>query len=180
MTRMEHAFFGSLDVGEPISDEPDLWQRVEIVWQQQAELDGRVLPLWLWCDPNHPPEAGLLDKLAARVRDLHVLDAKARGYLAQALEQGDYMADHLDAPALDASPLIARLKAEAAGAGPSPAVFAAAMHLERVGLHAYDDADTDKAASIVLDYILDRDDSDEIMAVKLNADGALLRVDSES
>ena len=59
----------------------------------------------------------------------------------------------------------------------NPEEFARAMRLESISLWTEELPDCD---SIVMDYMIDREKSDEILAVKLFADGGICGIDWES
>ncbi|MFE6869524.1 DUF2004 domain-containing protein [Kitasatospora sp. NPDC057692] len=168
MKAIEHARFGRLETGT-VRD-------TDVVWRSTLQLgDGEVEAL-LWAGPSSEPDAGELDELAARLTDLPALDAAARAALRAYLREDRYFIDfHVEE--LAGGETVGRLVREAAGDEVGADAFVAAMRLNGVGLWLSDPSDR---PPIVLDYVVEPDLSDQILAVGATRHGAVTSVDWES
>ena len=163
---MEHPYFGRLD--ERALDAHD------VIWEARLRVGAAITEVQLWVGPRTAPDAGVLDAFAARLAAADVLDVHARAALRATLQnERDYIDNHLDDPC-DSAVIVALVDA-AGGDEVSVDAFVAAMSLCGVGLWA-----GEHDAPIVLDYMIDPEASDEILAVKMSLDGTVMSVDWES
>ncbi|MFJ5230851.1 DUF2004 domain-containing protein [Kitasatospora sp. NPDC088391] len=168
MDTVEHARFGRLETGA--LRDPD------VVWEDVVRLGDGEVEVRLWAGPRSAPEAGELDELAARLADLPALDATARAALRAYLEEDRCFVDfHVEE--LADSRAAARLLRDADGAEVGAAAFVAAMRPTGIGLWTGGASD---GAPVVVDYAFEPDLGDQLLAVKLTRDGAVLSVDWES
>ncbi|MCX5109664.1 DUF2004 domain-containing protein [Streptomyces sp. NBC_00378] len=168
MKSIDHPYFGHLEV--PPVDE------TEVIWEGAAALGSSEVEIRLWADPGSGLDAGELDAFATHLGRLPTLDIAARAAIRKNLQQDRYFIDH-HADELDDIEVIKRLTREANGETISVDAFAAAMHPVRIGLwHPIGEDE----ARIVMDYTIDAATSDELLAVKVARDGAVVSVDWES
>ena len=117
----------------------------------------------------------MLDTFAKLLQNLSGLDVYARQQLTKMLTQDkSYIEFHTEELAED-SEIISNLLVEADDREISIQDFSAAMHLTNIGMWL-DFPD----APIIMDYMIDPENSDEILAVKLTAEGQLVSIDWES
>ena len=159
---MQHAYFGELDTSD--QDGRD------VVWEAERTLGDQTIEVLLWADADQALNEADLDAFATLVQDLPALDTKARGFLQAELAQDDSFIRHHTDEVAD----VPALAAVAPTGEITVADFVRAMRLITIGLW------TDQPPSIVLDYQIDPEHSDQILAVKLDAQGALTAVDWES
>ncbi|MFG3526017.1 DUF2004 domain-containing protein [Streptomyces sp. NPDC047917] len=115
-------------------------------------------------------------RFATRLAHLPALDTAARAAIREYLRQDRYFIDH-HADELDDAEVIKRLTRDANGEAISVDAFTAAMHPVQIGLwHLTGEAE----ARIVMDYTIDAETSDELLAVKMADDGTVASVDWES
>ncbi|MET8742225.1 DUF2004 domain-containing protein [Streptomyces sp. NPDC004728] len=168
MKSIDHPYFGHLEV-PPVDG-------TEVIWEGTAALGSSEVDIQLWADPGCGLDAGELDAFATHLDHLLALDTAARAAIRKNLRQDRYFIDH-HADELDDVEVIKRLTREANGEAISVEAFAAAMHPVRIGLwHLTGEAE----ARIVMDYTIDAAASDELLAVKVARDGAVVSVDWES
>ncbi|MEV8451232.1 DUF2004 domain-containing protein [Streptomyces sp. NPDC052095] len=168
MKIIEHARFGRLDTGA--------LRDTDALWRSTARLGDDEVEVLLWAAPSAELDSGELDGLAARLEELQALDTAARAALRTYLGEDRYFIDfHVEE--LDDSEAVVRLVREAGGAEVGADAFVAAMRLGGVGLWP---GGSSGGAPVVLDYVLDPDLADEILAVKVTRDGAVDSVDWES
>ncbi|MEV5199669.1 DUF2004 domain-containing protein [Streptomyces sp. NPDC053720] len=168
MKSIDHPYFGHLEA--PSADES------EVIWEGTASLGSSKVEAWLWAGPDSGLDMGELDAFATRLAHLPALDTAARAAIRENLRQDRYFIDH-HADELDDAEVIRRLTREANGEAISADAFTAAMHPVRIGLwHLTGEA----KARIVMDYTIDAETSDELLAVKMTDDGTVTSVDWES
>ncbi|MEL5958058.1 DUF2004 domain-containing protein [Streptomyces sp. CLV115] len=168
MKSIDHPYFGHLEV--PSADETD------VIWEGTASLGSSKAEVRLWADPKSGLDADELDAFATRLAHLPALDTAARAAIRENLRQDRYFIDH-HADELDDAEVIKRLIRDANGAAISVDAFTAAMHPVHIGLwHLTGEAE----ARIVVDYTIDAETSDELLAVKMAGDGTVASVDWES
>jgi hypothetical protein len=169
MSILKHLYFGLLDT--------DKLKKVDVIWEQSFSLNGATFDVSLWAGdiPEAPLDATMLDALAKLLQDLPALDIYARQQLEEKLEvDKSYIEYHIEELA-DDSETVSSLLADADSSGVSPKTFAAAMRLTNIGMWL-DIPD----APIIMDYMIDPENSDEILAVKLTAENQLVAIDWES
>ncbi|GGV79680.1 hypothetical protein GCM10015535_16830 [Streptomyces gelaticus] len=168
MKSIDHPYFGHLEV--PPADE------TAVIWEGTAALGSSEVEVRLWAEPSPGLDTGELDAFATHLTHLPALDIAARAAIHEYLQQDRYFIDH-HAAELDDVEVIKRLTREANGEAISADAFTAAMHPVRIGLwHLIGEA----KARTVMDYTIDAAASDELLAVKVARDGAVVSVDWES
>ena len=166
--QLDHPYFGPLDT-RALSD-------ADVIWERSLPLRGVGLEVSLWADPATRLDGAVLDALATRLQALEALDTAARTHLTAYLTQDRfYIDDH--AEELEGSAVIDALLDKADGSDIRAEDFAAAMTLERIGLWL---CMADGHPVLVMDYMIDADASDQILAVKVAADGTMIDVAWES
>lgn len=162
MIDITHAYFGELQFQE----------LVDVCWESKLRVQDAEIDVWLWAK-KPGAEVTLLDDLAECCKNLDELNAKARialveeittntGYIDFHFENIEYLPDLKElADIEDKTEQIKR--------------FVATMKLERIGLWT-----TPDSSPVVMDYMIDRERSDQILAVKLDAKGNVQSVDWES
>ena len=157
---MQHAYFGELDTSDQDGN--------DVIWETELTLGDQAVEVTLWADADQVLDTAQLDAFAKLLQGLPELDAQARVHLAADLNADDsFMAHHTEE--VENFPALAAI---APTGEISVADFVRAMRLVSVALFC-DDA-------LTLDYQIDPDHSDQILAVKLNAQGELRAVDWES
>ena len=161
MPALNHPYFGQLD-SNAAEDDPD------VIWEGEADLNGRAVPAELWVAAEARLDAAELDQTAEHLQNLADLDNRARVALREYLEDDDsYLTFH-------------REEMEGGDALPdTPAAFAAAMVLHSIALWHQDPLE-EGSSPLVLDYMIDPDNSDAILAVSVAADGEIEAIDWES
>ena len=159
---MQHSYFADLSTADI--------EGTDVIWEAERTLGDQTFDITLWADANQQLDGAQLDAFAALIQDLPALDAKARGILQAELDGDDaFMAYHLDE--VHNFPALAAI---APDGEISVADFVRAMRLTHIGLWA------DEPASVILDFQIDPEHSDQILAVKLDGQGELTAVDWES
>lgn len=174
MAQINHIYFGPLNT--------DKLQDTDVVWEAQLPLAGQEVEAWLWASPHQELNSMLLAAFANTLSGLTDLDARARAaLLAYLQEDSDFIAFHVDlaqeedAQGLEATQL---LIAHARAAGQSrvdAADFVALLTLHSMGLWC-----SGEGAPLVLDYRIDAQGSDQILAVKCDATGRITDISWES
>ena len=174
MSQLNHPYFGALDT--------DTLEDTDVIWEKDLDLQGLQTEAALWADAEQPLNAADLDAFAQLLQDLPALDARARTALVAMLrEDRDFIDYHTDALEEGAEGLerTAALQTTAKADGKdevSAEAFAAALQLTHVGLWLSDVGDS----PVVMDYQLDPEASDQILAVKCTAQGQVQDIDWES
>ncbi|MFJ5924704.1 DUF2004 domain-containing protein [Kitasatospora sp. NPDC092948] len=168
MKAIEHAHFGRLDIGA--------LRETDVVWQSTVQLGAGEVEVRLWAGPSSEPGAAELDALAARLTEPPALDAAARTALRAYLDEDRSFIDfHVDE--LEDSETVGRLVREAAGEEVGAGAFVAAMRLNGIELWLSGPSDE---SPVMLDYVFEPELSDQILVVRVAADGAVASVDWES
>ncbi|ARB04031.1 MULTISPECIES: DUF2004 domain-containing protein [Neisseria] len=155
---VSHPYFETLSAGSP-ENGPD------VCWERELPVNGDTVEVCLWTGGDDELTAEKLDAFAAFLARLEEADKMARAAIAEYLtEDGEYLNFHIT-------------EIEDADYPDNPEEFARAMRLESISLWTEELPDCD---SIVMDYMIDREKSDEILAVKLFADGGICGIDWES
>lgn len=167
MGKIAHAWFGDLD--------SDRFDDSDIVWERSFSLRDVDFDVWLWAGPDTEFDAGILDAFAARLNHLDAMDAEARESLRAYLTTNrDYIDFHVEE--LDGNDAIARAIGNSDGQSVTAEAFVAEMRLRKLGLWLTDAS----SQPIVADYMIDPDASDQVLAVKMSAEGRVISVDWES
>ena len=174
MSNINHPFFGLLST--------DKLQDTDVIWEVPQTLDGQSIETWLWADPASPLQPLMLDQFEGLLNRLPELDQQARAALIQHLQEDpEFIACHADMVQDENAenlPATTALLAKAQAAGQphiAAADFVTALRIENISLWcSHDDA------PLVLDYRIDPQGSDQILAVKCDAQGQILEIDWES
>ena len=167
MSRLEHAYFGALDTSV-------VKQSVDVIWEREFSLNGVNFDVWLWASPSTELDATKLDAYAALLNNLNTLDATARQSLREFFaDDRAYIDFHVEE--IENSEVMQQLLLNAGDAEITEQAFVARMQLSGIGL--WHDA---TSAPVILDYVIDPDASDEILAVKTEQDGNVTVIDWES
>ena len=162
---MNHPCFGELNT-HYIKKSPD------VIWERELNLNGQIIEAVLWANQDQILDAAQIDAFAAMTQDLSGLDAHARAHLLATLEADDeFIAYHTDE--VENFPGVAAI---APDGEVMPDVFMQAMKLTNIGLWAEAVPD----GLVILDYQIDPEHSDQILAVKITDQGKLVAVDWES
>lgn len=157
---MQHPYFGDLDTGDQ--------DGTDVIWERDLVLAGQPVDVALWADENQVLDSTQLDAFAQLLQDLSALDANARGFLAVDLNEDDgFITYHTDE--IESFPALAAI---APDGNISIDDFVRALRLCSISLWS--------DGNVVLDYQIDPDHSDQILAVKLDMHGALKEVAWES
>jgi hypothetical protein len=169
VSKADHPYFGVLDTSA-LKDNPG------VIWEREMSLNGSTFDVWLWADSDKPLNVLMLEARAARLADLPALDTIARQQLRQYLEQDRYYIEfHLEE--LPDIPVIKALAPDGDASTVDIGNFVEAMILSGIRLWLNM---PDTSGSIIMDYMIHKENSDEILAVKLMKNGELAAVDWES
>lgn len=171
---VRHSYFQTLSTDDFDGD-------IDVCWEQELPVGGGSVRVALWAGSDADLTAAALDAFAAFLARLDEADQAARAAIAAYLaEDGEYISLHEE-------------EIEDAEYPQEPAAFAQAMRLTNIGLWASDpDAEDDEneddenedgggqAEPIVMDYNIDPERSDQLLAVKFGLDGKITGVDWES
>lgn len=174
MNTLTHAYFGLLSTAR--------LQDTDVIWEVPQSLNGQAVETWLWADPATSLDAALLDDFASTLDMLPQLDQKARAALLQHLQaESDFIHMLTDAARQDSAaklPTVQDLLQKAHAAGQEHvqvADFVAALQLSNISLWCSHDDEP-----VVLDYRLDPEGNDQILAVKCDAQGNITEIAWES
>ena len=167
MNHLNHPYFGPLDTDELHG----------IIWEQSHTLNGETFDVHLWggnaSDAEQHPS--MLDAFAKFLQDLPAIDVFARQQLTHYLTEDAYFIEFHAEELTEGSDVMAQLLADANGGNISAAAFAAKMKLQNIGMWL-DLPD----APIILDYMMEPENNDQILAVKLTLDYQLESIAWES
>lgn len=148
MNTLVHEFFGKLNLEKGLDDglNANLSDGIIVLWEE----DTSGVNTTLWYAKNTALAPQLLDTFAKFLKSLESYQKKARFALVAYLKEDDtYLTFHTEEIALDVPREIE--------------TFAQEMTLTNIGLWA------DGEDMIIMDYMIDPKESDEILAVKLNS-----------
>lgn len=168
---VRHSYFQTLSTDDFDGD-------IDVCWEQELPVGGGSVRVALWAGRDADLTAAALDAFAAFLARLNEADQAARAAIAAYLaEDGEYISLHEE-------------EIEDAEYPQEPAAFAQAMRLTDISLwasdpNAEDDEDEDEdedgqAEPIVMDYNIDPERSDQLLAVKFDLDGKITGIDWES
>jgi hypothetical protein len=165
MSKLNHRYFGDIDTSVTSTD---------VIWEREVTLNSAVFEVSLWVSPNEQIDRSALDAFAVLLEDLQTLDAGARRSLQNYLgEDRSFIEYH--AEELQDSDVISRLISDTGHTEIEIDAFVSAMQLKRIGLWL-----GVKSSPVVMDYMVDPDNSDQILAVKTSRNGDVVSVDWES
>lgn len=165
MSTFHHRYFGDLNASAEDTD---------VVWERAFALNGATFDVSLWLGKHERLDDSMLDAFAALLEDLDALDAGARARLASYLEEDRAFIDY-HVEELEGSDILYRLIDDAGGDAIETAAFIAAMRLKSIGLWV-----GMASSPVVLDYVIDPENSDQILPVKAARDGSVVAIDWES
>jgi len=168
MSAMEHAYFGKLDTSA-------IQRSVDVIWEREFSLNGATFTVWLWASPATELDKAKLDACAALLENMGALDATARQALRESLAEDRSYIDFHAEEIPDSEVMQQLLDAANDAAAITEENFVARMKLCGIGL--WHDA---TSAPVVMDYMIDPDASDQILAVKAEQDGKVTVIDWES
>ena len=158
---VQHSYFQTLSTDGFDGD-------IDVCWEQER-LAGTGIRVALWAGSDVDLTAATLDAFAAFLARLNEADQAARSAIAAYLaEDSEYISLHAE-------------EIEDAAYPQEPAAFAQAMQLTNIGLWASNpNGGDDEAEPIVMDYNIDPERSDQILAVKIDLGGKIIGIDWES
>lgn len=170
MNECYHSYFGKLDT--------TALKNVDVIWERSFSLNDATFDVSLWANINTTLETTALDAFAKLLQNLPALDIYARQQLIKVLlEDKSYIEFHIEELGLaEYSNTISQLLATANNESISTQAFTNAMHLTGIGLWL----DVPSSPQVIMDYMIDPENSDEILAVKLTTEGQLITIDWES
>jgi hypothetical protein len=159
---VQHSYFQTLSTDGFDGD-------IDVCWEQELPVGGSSPRVALWAGSDADLTAATLDAFAAFLARLNEADQAARAAIAAYLvEDGEYISLHAE-------------EIEDAAYPQEPAAFAQAMQLTNIGLWASNPNGGDgEAEPIVMDYNIDPERSDQILAVKIDLGGKMIGIDWES
>ena len=174
MATFTHPYFGTLDTSA-LKD-------TDVIWETTQSFNGQPLDIWLWVDPGSQPDTHLLDSFATTLDRLSAQDDTARAALVKHLEtESQFIDAHIDMAQADGAEHLDTVRAlmtDAQAKGQdriAPADFVRALHLTNVSLWCTSDDEP-----LVMDYRIDQEGSDQILAVKCDASGTVIDIHWES
>ena len=156
MSHITHPYFGTLDSNAIKED-------VDVIWEQEVTFQELSTPVefHLWAAKDQEISIERLDLFEQFIKHFPEKDQEARQQLKAYLEEDSYYMDfHIEELDLEV--------------GNDINSFVAAMQTHRVALWNCLDED------IVVDYMIDPEQSDEILVVRFNIDGSFNSIDWES
>jgi Protein of unknown function (DUF2004) len=150
MSAINHHYFG--DLHRPGTE-------TDVIWEREFALNDSRFKVSLWMSPSEQFDASTLDAFAVLLGDLNALDTVI-DYHTEELQDSD---------------VIGRLIAAASDREIEAEAFVAAMPLNRIGLWI-----GTASSPVVVDYVIDAENSDQILAVKAEQNGTVVSIDWES
>lgn len=167
MSDLTHSYFGLLH-GEKVDP-------YGVLWKGAVNVNANSVKVELKCTPDAVLDSERLDAFASILNDITTIDVRARTQLrAYLMKDPQYIEYHIEE--IPEVPTIARLVKHAREPGVSiiPA-FVCAMQLRYINLRY-----NVKGAPIMLDYSIDPEESDQILAVEFRLNGDAYDVKWES
>lgn len=162
---ISHKFFGELDFSK-LND-------TDVIWEKDIEFNNQTIDVALWANDESKFNQQNLDKYANVIKNLADFDKLARNHLIESLNEDNFfIIHHLEEIEIDESEIIKGL-----GENPSVAEFVKAMTILSISLWQQDSTEE---CAVVFDYMIDPENSDQILAVKFDIDGNFLEVAWES
>lgn len=172
MKSITHSYFGLLD--------GDALKEIDVIWEKSFALNDETFEVMLWAGSyaNAEHQINLLDAFEAFLQQLPAMDLLARQQLKHYLtENSDIIDFHIEEIPKD-SDVLSQLVADANGGSISASAFVDKMKLDGVGLWLKQIGFEN--APIIMDYVFDPENSDQILAVKFTPDRQLARISWES
>ncbi|AYN26717.1 DUF2004 domain-containing protein [Buttiauxella sp. 3AFRM03] len=166
MSSVKHPYFGTLNSLNS--------HGLDVVWEGKIAINNTETDAMVWIEGNTSFQMAQLDAFAALLTNISSVDARARIQLCNHLTRDDpyYLEYHVNE--LAESPVIAELIRASAEGIPSADAFVQKMRLHNIGLwHG-------QKTPLILDYMIDSDYSDDILAVGISLDGEAIYVSWES
>lgn len=180
---LTHPYFG--DALADVTDDVDVyWEKQLTVCDSAHQHSANCISVevWVWASSLADLTPSLVDQFASLCQQLQVLDKKARHALSQYLQDDrTYIDSHMDEELKEHSTTIAALLEQPSV---TPEQFANKMQLTQVGLWAFPAAlENEKPLNdspMIMDYMIDSEVSDQVLAVKLSIDGDIMGIMWES
>ena len=169
MTRIQHPFFGLIEINPPDAT----------FWQGDVSVHGVSSKCSLFVDEGLANQPERLIEAFTWLEDLNALDGTARQAFLNNLAQsttgtvGDFITFHLQE--LDAS-ILERIFGTPEPASISPERFLSGLSLRGVGIHMDGPSDF----TVNLDYGLPREHSDQLLVARWRNHGRVLDIAHES
>lgn len=169
MDPIQHPYFGHLDA--------DALKKVDVIWDESRTLNDETFDVCLWggigSDTSlHTPT---LDAFAAFLQDLSARDVFARQQLVKYLEEDPFYIEHHVDEVHEDDEVISQLLTDAEGGKILAPAFVAKMKLTNIGLWL-----DVSSGPIIMDYMIDPENGDEILAVQLTLDYQIADIAWES
>lgn len=184
---ISHPYFGEIFIN------PDN-HSIDVCWEETVRIhkeSDTKTEVWLWACSNHDLTTTLLDKFAFFCTHLAKFDEQSRQALINYLREDDtYITEHLKAfnEASNDAKVSPPLFAIYSNPPITPEKFVAQMQLTSIGLWASPnhievqdiEAQDTSNTPIIMDYMIDSEFSDQILAIKLSIEGEVMHIDWES
>ncbi len=145
MEKINHTFFGELDLVNGLENEIDFGDDVIVLWEKEIN----EINISLWYDKAAGITIKTLDAFTKFITDFKQNDEKARLQLEKYLsEDNEYIVFHREEIELDLPE--------------DPREFVQNMKVRNIGLW------TDEENTIIVDYMIAPGESDQILAVRFN------------
>jgi hypothetical protein len=172
MTSLTHSYFGFFDA--------DALKKDDVIWEKYFTLNDETFEVALWAgsSANAEHQTIKLDAFEAFLQELPAMDLLARQQLKHYLtENSDFIDFHMEEMPED-SDVLSQLVAGANGGSISASAFVDKMKLNSIGMWLQQIGIDD--APIIMDYMFDPENSDQILAVKFAPDRQLVTIAWES
>jgi hypothetical protein len=172
MKSITHSYFGFLDADE--------LKEINIIWEKSFALNDDTFEVALWAgsSANAEQQTIMLDAFEAFLQQLPAMDLLARQQLKHYLtDNSDFIDFHTEELPEDAD-VLSQLVAGANGGSISASAFVDKMKLNSIGMWLKQIGLDD--APIIMDYMFDPENSDQILAVKFSPDRQLVTISWES
>ena len=174
MSEITHGYFGTLDT--------NAIEGSDVIWENDVSLSGQDVDVSLWADQGTELQPHQLDAFAALLERLPQLDAQMREALTQYLQNDrefiDYYINIVQDDEAEGLVVIEGLIENAYKAGLDEVQatdFVKAMRLTDVTLWTTVESDP-----VVIDYRIEPETSDQILALKCDEQGKVISIDWES
>ncbi|SFD99202.1 Protein of unknown function [Peptostreptococcaceae bacterium pGA-8] len=145
MEKINHTFFGELDLVKGLENEIDFGDDVIVLWEKEIN----EINISLWYDKAAEITIKTLDAFTKFITDFKQNDEKARLQIEKYLsEDNEYIVFHREEIELDLPE--------------DPREFVQNMKVRNIGLW------TDEENTIIVDYMIAPGESDQILAVRFN------------